>query len=151
VDLARAVDRNADQKIVLAQKRSPVHIELRTVGLDRVRGALARLEVPIDDLDRPPEEIESHQRRFAALPGDVHDRDMRMGFDELTDVGLEQLVGHPEPAARVQHLLGEKEAVRAVQVAHRTGGLRKQMKRWRHRRHQTSIWLRRPLWITRSG
>ena len=39
-----------------------------------------------------------------------------MRLDQLPDIGLEQLVRHPEAAARVEHLLGEKEAVRPVKV-----------------------------------
>ena len=40
-----------------------------------------------------------------------------MRLDQLSDVGLEQLVRHPETAARIQHLLGEKEAVGAIEIA----------------------------------
>ena len=70
----------------------------------------------------------THQRRLATLPRDLHDRDARVGLDQLTDVGLEQLIRHPEAAARIQHLLGEEEAVGAVEVANGAGRLREQVK-----------------------
>ena len=59
----------------------------------------------------------SHHRRLATLPrdGDLGRTGVRL--DQLAQVGLEELVGHAEPAARVQHLLGQEEAVRAVEVA----------------------------------
>ena len=131
VDLAGAVDRDANQEVVLAQERRPLAVELGAIGLDRVRRPLTRLQVMIDKLNRAAEEVESHQRRLAALPRDLHHRNPRVRFDQLPDVGLEQLVRHPEPASRIQHLLREKEAVGAVEVAHGPSGLREQMKRRR--------------------
>ena len=50
-----------------------------------------------------------------------------MRLDQLPDVLLEQVVGHPEPAAGVEHLLREEEAVLAVQVADGACGLGEQM------------------------
>ena len=46
-----------------------------------------------------------------------------VGLQQLADVRLLQVLGHPEPAAGVEHLLGQEEAVLTVQVAHRTGRL----------------------------
>ena len=119
----------------------------------RVLRPLPRGEVVVDELDGAVEELEPHQRRLAPLPSDLHDRNAGVRLDQLTDIGLEQLIGHPEAAARIQHLLGEEEAVGAVEVADRTCGLREQMKgrgrigtyRGRHRtspRGQTTG----PLW-----
>ena len=51
--------------------------------------ALPRAQVPVGKLHRAPEELDTHQRRLAALPGDLHDRDARVRLDQLTDVGLE--------------------------------------------------------------
>ena len=47
----------------------------------------------------------------------------RLGLDQLADVPLVDVVGHAEPAVRIQHLLGQEEAVSAIQVADCTGRL----------------------------
>ena len=99
VDLARAVDRDANQEVVLAQERGPLCVELGGIGLDRVRRPLTRLQVAIDKLNRAAEEVEPHQRRLAALPRDLHHRNPGVRFDQLPNVRLEQLVRHPEPAS----------------------------------------------------
>ena len=144
VDLARAVDRDPDEELVLLEERRPLLVELGAVGLDRVLRPLPRLQVVVDQLDGAAEELEPHQRRLATLPRDLHDRNAGVRLDQLTDVGLEQLVGHPEAAARIQHLLGEKEAVGAVEVADGAGRLREQVKSRRRigthpGRHRTSL------------
>ena len=45
VQLARPVDRDADEEVVLLEERRPLLVEQRRVRLDRVRSTLARLEV----------------------------------------------------------------------------------------------------------
>ena len=52
-----------------------------------------------------------------------------MRLEQLPDVLLEQLVRHPEAAARVEQLLREEEAVRAVEIADGAGWLREQVER----------------------
>ncbi len=101
----------------------------------RVEDLLARSLVLLDELDRASEEVEAHQGRFAALPGDDDLRHGAVRFEHLAEVGLLQLFGHPESAARVQHLLGQEEAVVAIEVAGRPGGLRHQMEGARGTRH----------------
>jgi hypothetical protein len=54
--------------------------------------------------DRPAEELEAHEGRLAALPGDRH-LGRAVGLDELTDVALERLVAHAEASAGVEPLL----------------------------------------------
>ena len=49
----------------------------------------------------------------------VTSRHARVRLDQLPHVRLEQVVRHPEARARVEHLLREEEAVRAVEVADR--------------------------------
>ena len=138
---------------MLLEEGRPSVVQLGAVGLDCVLRPLPRGEVVVDQLDGTVEELEPHQRRLAPLPSDLHDRNAGVRLDQLTDIGLEQLIGHPEAAARIQHLLREKEAVGAVEVADRTCGLREQVKgrgrigtyRGRHRtspRGQTTG----PLW-----
>jgi hypothetical protein len=105
VDLPGAVDRDPDEELVLLEEGRPGVVQLGAVGLDRVLCPLPRLQVLVDQLDGAVEELEPHQRRLAALPCDLHDRSAGVRLDQLTDVRLEQPVGHPEAAARVQHLL----------------------------------------------
>ena len=77
----------------------------------------------------PAEEIKPHHRRLSALPRHHDLGGPRVRVHQLPQVLLEQIFGHPEPAARVEHLLGKEEAVGAVQVADRAGRLRHQMER----------------------
>ena len=116
------------RNLCFLKKRAPLVVERRAVGLDRVGDLLARALVPLDVLDRALEEVEAHQRRLAALPADDH-LGAGLRLEQLPDVGLEQLVGHPEPAAGVEHLLREEEAVLAVEVADRARRLGQQVER----------------------
>ena len=70
VDLARAVDGDPDEEVVLRQEHAPLVGQERPVGLERVQDLLARLPELIDELDGAAEEVESHERRLAALPGE---------------------------------------------------------------------------------
>jgi hypothetical protein len=81
----------------------------------------------LDELDRAPEEIEFHQRRLAALPRHYHLRGA-VRLQQLADVGLERSLGHPMLFVRVQRLLGQEEAIRAIDVARGPARLREQMK-----------------------
>jgi len=95
-------------------------------------------------LDGAAEEVKTHHRGFAALPGDDHLGRAGMRLDQLAQVQLQQVIGHPEPAARIEHLLGQEETVGAVQVADRPGRLGQQMEcqrgaRWKQRAGGTLI------------
>ena len=127
VQRPRTVDRDPDEDVVLLEERRPLLVEEGAVGLDRVDGALAGPEVTVRQLDRTTEEVDAHEGRLAALPGDRHLRNARMRLDQLADVRLEQLVGHTEARARIEHLLREEEAIRAIEVADRAGRLREQV------------------------
>ena len=135
VHLPRPVDRDADQEVVLLQEPAPLVVEQGAVGLDRVEDPLARRGVLAFQLDGPPEEIQAHHRGLAALPGDHHLRGPRVPLEQLANIRLLQVFGHPEPAARVQHLLGQEEAVLAVQVADRARGLGHHVEGQRSPRH----------------
>ena len=126
VDVRRSVHREADQEPVLPEERAPVPRRSCAVGLDRVLDRLAGLPVALDQLDRAPEEVEAHERRLTALPGDRHRRRL-VRLEQLLDVQLQEVVLHPEPRTRVERLLGQEEAVRAVEVAHGAGGLGEQV------------------------
>src|SRR5271165_3708169 len=89
VQLARPVDAEAHQKIVLLEEGAPGVVEQEPVGLERLLHRLAGLSVLLDQFDRALEEFELHQRRLAPLPGDGHlGRSMR--FQKLADIALER-------------------------------------------------------------
>jgi len=124
----RAIHAEAHKKAVFLEEGAPRVIEPSPVGLDRVGDLLVRLPVLLHAGDRPLEELETHQRRLAALPRDHHLRPL-LRLQQLPDVGVQHLVTHPESAAGVQLLLRQEEAVLAVQVADGACWLRQQVKR----------------------
>src|SRR5262245_61571122 len=99
--LPRAVDREPDEKLVLAEERGPRKIEEGSVGLDRVLGSLSGLEVVLGELDCAPKEVEPHQRRLTSLPGDRHLGDRVVSLDQLAQVRIEQIVRHAKARAWV--------------------------------------------------
>ena len=116
VDLRRAIHGEADQEAVLREEGRPGLVEERAVGLDGVLDDLAGPAVALHELQQAAEEVEAHERRLAALPGDGHVlRAVRL--EQLADVLVQDPVLHAEGTARVEGLLGEEEAVRAVEVA----------------------------------
>ena len=145
VQLARAVDAQTDEKAVLLEEARPVAVDLGAVGLDGVGDGHARACVPVRQLDRPAEELETHEHGLAALPGD-RDFGRAMRLDELPDVALEQLIAHARAPPRVQLLLLEEEAVGAVQVADRARRLRQEVEgRRRGRRRDRSAAAAQPV------
>ena len=123
VDFPRAVDAQADQEPVLLEELAPFLVDQRAVGLEIVLDPLERLGVFLFERDDLAEEIQPHQRRLAALPGEHH---LRPGHarDVLLDEPLEHLVGHPAGAGPAgQRFLAQVEAVVAVQVAGGTARL----------------------------
>jgi len=58
----------------------------------------------VDQLHGAAEELKAHQGRLATLPRDPHGRNAGVGLDQLADVTLQQLIGHPEAAPGIQHL-----------------------------------------------
>ncbi len=127
VDLPGAVDGKADEDIVLLQERCPGAVDQKTVGLEGLPHDLIGTPVFLDRLERSTEEVELHQRRLASLPGDRHlGRIVRL--EQLTDVGVERFFRHPTSAVGVERLLGQEEAVGAVDVAGRPRGLCQEMK-----------------------
>ena len=118
VQLARPVDAQPHEVVVLGEELGPLVVEEHAVGLERALDGHAGGHVRVLDRACPPEEVEAHERRLSALPGDGHVRDP-LRLDGLRDVGLHDLVGHAEVAARIEALLLEEEAVVAAQVAAR--------------------------------
>ena len=123
VQRARSVDAQPDEIPVRLEERRPLIVQSRAVGLNGVGECLVWSLVALGIVRRALEEVEAHQCRLAALPGDVH-LGPRLGFEQLADVGLEQLVRHPKAASRVEHFFREEKAVSAVEIAHRARRLR---------------------------
>ncbi len=124
VDVLRAVDGEAHQETMLLEEARPVLVEQRAVGLQVVFDALSGLRVLPLQRDHLAEEVEPHQRRLAALPGE-DDFVAGDAGDVVADEALQHVVVHAAAARTAgQRLLGQVEAVRAVEVARRAGGLR---------------------------
>ena len=124
VTRARAVDAEADEEAVLLEEGAPGVVDEEAVGLTGLLNPLAGLLVLFDERDGLLEELELHQGRLAALPGDRHlGRAVRL--DELADVALERRLRHPVPVVGIERLLGQEEAVGAVDVARRPAGRRR--------------------------
>src|SRR6185295_16879902 len=138
VELAWPVDRDPDEEVVVLEERGPLFVEECPVRLDRVHRALSGLKAALSELDRAPEEIHTHERRFPALPGDRDFGDTGVGLDQLLDVCLEQLVRHAEATTRIKHLLREEEAIRAVQIADGACRLRQEVESTRLFEH---VWV----------
>ena len=103
VELLGTVEAQADEEAVLVKEPAPIVVEENAVGLERVLDPGPRLLVFLLELDRSPEEIEAHEGRLPALPCDRHLGDL-VGFEKLPDIGLVDLIRHPEAASRVQSL-----------------------------------------------
>jgi hypothetical protein len=80
-----------------------------------------------DVMKGPAEELEAHQRGFAAVPrkGDIR---TRLRLEELANVGFEQAVRHAEAIPGIEQLPRQKKTIRAVQIARRSCGLENRVK-----------------------
>ncbi len=132
----RPVDAEADQEPVPGQQLAPLVGEERAVGLDGVLDPLSRPAELVHQRHRATEEVDAHERGLTALPGDGHVA-VRVCPQQLAQIGPEDVVRHPEAVTGVERLLGQEEAVLAVQVADRTGGLGQDVERGRACRGRT--------------
>ena len=121
VQLAGAVDAQADEHIVFRQEGRPLIVEKRTVGLDGALDLPALGQGVAFDVERASEEVQPHERGLATLPRQGHERHA-LRVDGLANERLGDLIGHALVAARVERRLLEKEAVVAAQVTARPGG-----------------------------
>ena len=71
VQRPRPIDADAQQEVVFGKEGGPFIIQQRAVGLHRVQEGHARPPVLLHQLHGAPVEVQPHQRRLAALPGDV--------------------------------------------------------------------------------
>ena len=119
MQLLRAIDAQPNQELVLAQKRVPLVIQQRAVGLQVVLDVQTRTLVFLFQRDHLLEELDTQQRRLAALPRE-HDFVAALSFDVLANVGFENLVADAELAvAAQQFFLVQVIAIGAVEVADR--------------------------------
>ena len=126
MQLARAVDGNADQELIFKEEFCPRIVEQDAIGLEGV-GDLLAVGIFLLDLDEIPEIIDTQQRRFPALPGKIHHRRI-VRLDILPDVALQHIFVHRplidmRIGLRIQQFLFEIEAVFAVEIADRPDGL----------------------------
>ena len=110
------------------QQLAPLVGQQGPVGLDGVLERLAGAAGLLGQGHGPPEEVDAHEGGLAPLPGHRH-LAVGLGGDVLAEVGRQHVVGHAEPVAGVERLLGQEEAVLAVEVADRPGRLGQDVER----------------------
>ena len=111
-----SVHTQSDQELMLLEKSTPVIVQQGPVGLHGIDDRGARFLVFLQQFHAPSEEIQSHERRLAALPGHLDLRDV-LRIDQLPDISFQQFVCHSESAAWIKHFLGEEKAVGTIEVA----------------------------------
>jgi hypothetical protein len=127
VQRARPVHADTHQEAILAQEFAPLTVQQNAIGLDCMLNLGVRLPIAFCDLDRPPAKVETHKGWLAALPGnDNFRRGVRL--DGLAHIAFHHLIGHAEVTARIEGLLGKKEAVSAIEIAGCARGLRHHVK-----------------------
>ena len=72
VQVARPVDAEPDEVVVLGEEGAPLVVEEHAVGLERALDRHAGGHATGFGRARPPEEVEPHERRLSALPGERH-------------------------------------------------------------------------------
>lgn len=112
-----AVDTQPDEKTVVEEESRPFVVDQGSIGLDGVFDDLARSRESTGKRNRLGKEVDPDQSRFPALPGD-RDRSIGLALEKLADVGLERVAAHAKTSIRVERILGQVEAVGAVEIAH---------------------------------
>jgi hypothetical protein len=105
MELLWAIHGKAHEEIVLLEEDRPILIDEGAICLDCVGDPLMRLAVFVDEFHRSTKEVESHHGWLPTLPRHRHIR-REMRLQKLADVGLKQIVCHPEAVSGVQHLFG---------------------------------------------
>src|SRR6185312_4046074 len=122
VQLAGAVDGEADEEMIGGEELGPFVVEENAVGLENV-GDGAAVGVFLLELEGAAEEVDAQERGFATLPGEGDSRG-GLGLDVLADVGFQHLGRHgPVALAGVEVFLFEIEAIGTVEVTDWPGGL----------------------------
>ena len=115
------VDGHAHEEVMVREKAGPVVGHQRAIGLQCVTHTLGGATVALTQLNEALKKRQATQGRLPALP---QHRDLAVGarFEERLDVTFQGLLGHSLRRCVVEQLLGQEEAVLAIQVA---GGTRR--------------------------
>lgn len=127
VHFTRAVDGEADEKIIRGEELAPFVIEQGAVGLDGVGDDFAGGEFFLQR-DNLAKKIDTEQGGFAALPGEI-DFGCGLAMDVLADVFRKYGVAHaPLVFAGVKFFLFEIETIFAIEIANRPDWFGQDMK-----------------------
>lgn len=101
---------------MVREKAGPVVGHQRAIGLQCVTHMLGGATVALTQLNEALKKRQATQGRLPALP---QHRDLAVGarFEERLDVTFQGLLGHSLRRCVVEQLLGQEEAVLAIQVA----------------------------------
>jgi len=119
VVLFGAVDADADEEVVFAEKLAPLVVEQDGVGLQSVADDLAGCAVFPLQLDELLIEIEAHERGFTALP--CKTRLGKLQLEVIGDEAFEYFVAHTLAAPANFGCTALVEAVFAIEIAVGTG------------------------------
>lgn len=133
----RPVYGDADKETAFPEEIRPLPIEQDTVGLDSVVHRFA-CSIFLLEFNSFPIEIDSHYKRFAAVPIE-HDLIIFVGLDIGLDGLLEHFQTHAGFSPSIDLRLVEIIAVSAVEVAQRTGRLEHHVERQRARKTQRIV------------
>ncbi|MBB4013148.1 hypothetical protein GGR36_002494 [Niveibacterium umoris] len=117
VDGLRAIEADPDKEFVLLEEPAPFVVQMQPVGLQHVTDLTLRTERLLQ-LNDAAEEVNAQQRRFTAVPDELHHRGGLRG-DVFLYVFRKYRLGHLELlATREKRSLLKVKAVIARDVAH---------------------------------
>jgi hypothetical protein len=127
---ARAVDAQADEKVVFLEEAAPLIVQKNAVRLKGVLHGLLGPAVFFNECHGFAEELHLHQRRLASLPRHRY-RGRAVRLQQLANVGFQRCIRHSVLLVGIQRLLRQKEAVSAIDIASGPARLRQQVEtRW---------------------
>ena len=129
MNVLRAVDGNADEKIVLGEEIRPLRCQERSIGLECVVDYLV-LRIFLLELDGLPVEVETHDERLASVPVEC-DFGNVAGTEIVLDEFFKHILRHTGLPAAVQAGFVQVVTIPAVQIAERTAGLYHKIERQR--------------------
>ena len=121
VHIPGTIQADPHQEVVNSKEPAPGGVQFGAVGLQRILDPHAGTLVLVLQFDDSPEEIEPHQRRFAALPGKIHLVTLqRLVLDISFYMTRQNVIGHPELRARKHCGLIEVKTILAIEITERT-------------------------------